>query len=145
MTPSRTLIQQTLLLTMIITLVMGCSGEDETPAPVYSDISGTWEFSSESYSGEIKISKTIDGYFVNERGATFTINGVSYTSWVSSVVWMEGSSGEMATQAEDARLVFRDLRYDRKFSQMVSTYQSIWGRNYENASWTQETVFFKRK
>jgi hypothetical protein len=74
------------ILTVILTLTAGTMSctEDTPEKESYTDITGTWKFSNSVVSGEIKISKSLTGAFVQEDGSNFKINGQNYQNKISS-------------------------------------------------------------
>lgn len=121
------------ILTVILPLTAGtisCT-EDKMEKENYTDITGTWKFSNSVISGEIKISKSLTGAFVQEDGLNFKINGQNYQNKISRdlilktglliddiVLWDNPNFG--TSGYEGGAIYFFNVKYSSDFKKLTA-------------------------
>lgn len=159
------------ILTVILTLTAGTMSctEDTPEKESYTDITGTWKFSNSVVSGEIKISKSLTGAFVQEDGSIFKINGQNYQNKISRdltlktglliddiVLWDDPNSG--TSGYEGGAIYFSNVKYSSDFKKMTASFYEFFPCDHthssttiycieENMGWgvSDEEIIFTRK
>lgn len=68
----------------LIMLFVSCGKEEITH---YKDLIGEWKFSGSAFSGEFKISKSLNGNYAIEAGAAFKIMEI-FTKQLTGMIWL---------------------------------------------------------
>lgn len=112
------------ILLFILLLVTSCD-ECDPEAVKLVDITGSWKFSSPSYSGEISIVKSLNGKFAVEPGANFLIDNKAYKSTsAQDLIILSGLEIEVIPlNADNGRLNLDEVIYNGDFTKMTSSFQ----------------------
>jgi hypothetical protein len=141
-------VKQTFFKIIFLSTLLSACGSEESQEKVYEDITGDWEYSSPSFSGEFTIVKGLDESYNVEAGATYAFTGGgTYTSAFSTELTISGLYIEpwifLSNDVGDYAIYLQDIEYASDYKTMTSSTQTVVGENpnetyYENVEITRK-------